>query len=117
MQRSTGKEYLDAGADAVIGAHSHCLQGMEYYKGKPILYSLGNYWFNEKTLDTALAKLHFYGNSETGAYLDIQLLPAVQAGCRTQIAADYNEKKRILSFLESISINAGFTEDGMMYQK
>lgn len=117
VQRTTGKEYLDAGADAVIGAHSHCLQGMEYYNGKPILYSLGNYWFNEKTLDTALAKLHFYGNSETGAHLDIQIVPAVQAGCETHIASDYTEKSRILSFLESISVNAGFTEDGMMYQK
>ena len=116
VQRSTGKEYLDAGADAVIGAHSHCLQGMEYYNGKPILYSLGNYWFNEKTLDTALVKLHFYGNSGTGK-LDIQVIPAVQSGCETHIAKDEAEKKRILSFLEGISINVGFTEDGMMYEK
>ena len=116
VQRSTGKEYLDAGADAVIGAHSHCLQGMEYYNGKPILYSLGNYWFNEKTLDTALVKLHFYGNTGTGK-LDIQIIPAVQSGCETHIAKDETEKKRILSFLESISVNAGFTEDGMMYEK
>ena len=115
-QRSTGKEYLDAGADAVIGAHSHCLQGMEYYNGKPILYSLGNYWFNEKTLDTALVKLHFYGNTGTEK-LDIQIIPAVQSSCETHIAKDEAEKKRILSFLESISINAGFTEDGMMYEK
>ena len=116
VQRSTGKEYLDAGADAVIGAHSHCLQGMEYYNGKPILYSLGNYWFNEKTLDTALVKLHFYGNSGSGK-LDIQIIPAVQSGCETHIAKEDSEKKRILSFLESISINAGFTEDGLMYEK
>ena len=33
VQRVTGKEYLDAGADIVIGAHSHCLQGIEYYEG------------------------------------------------------------------------------------
>lgn len=116
VQRSTGKEYIDAGADAVIGAHSHCLQGMEYYNGKPILYSLGNYWFNEKTLDTALAKLHFYGNGGSGQ-LEIQIIPAVQSGCETHIAKDAAEKRRILSFLESISIGVGFTEDGIMYEK
>lgn len=116
VQRSTGKEYIDAGADAVIGAHSHCLQGMEYYNGKPILYSLGNYWFNEKTLDTALAKLHFYGNGSSG-HLDIQIIPAVQSGCETHIAKDEAEKQRIFKFLESISVNAGFTGDGMMYEK
>lgn len=116
VQRSTGKEYIDAGADAVIGAHSHCLQGMEYYNGKPILYSLGNYWFNEKTLDTALAKLHFSGNGSSGQ-LEIQIIPAVQSGCETHIAKDAAEKKRILTFLESISVNAGFTEDGILYEK
>ena len=49
VQLITGKEYLDAGADIVIGAHPHCLQGIEYYEGKPIVYSLGNFWFNDKT--------------------------------------------------------------------
>lgn len=116
VQRSTGKEYIDAGADAVIGAHSHCLQGMEYYNGKPILYSLGNYWFNEKTLDTALVKLHFYGNG-SGGRLDIQVIPAIQSGCETHIAKEEAKKQRIFKFLESISVNAGFTEDGIMYEK
>ncbi len=58
-QLTTGKQYIDAGADVIIGSHSHCLQGMEYYNGKPIIYSLGNYWFNSKTLDSMLIQLHF----------------------------------------------------------
>lgn len=33
---------IDAGADAVLGAHPHVLQGSEVYRGKPIVYSLGN---------------------------------------------------------------------------
>lgn len=33
------------GADAVIGGHTHCVQGTEYYDGKPIIYSMGNFWF------------------------------------------------------------------------
>ena len=47
-RRSTsalGKQYIDAGADLVIGSHPHVLQGIEYYKGKPIVYSLGNFIF------------------------------------------------------------------------
>ncbi|MBT2658215.1 CapA family protein [Bacillus sp. ISL-18] len=31
--------------DGVIGSHPHVLQGFEYYKGKPIAYSLGNFLF------------------------------------------------------------------------
>lgn len=36
---------IDAGADLVIGHHPHCLQPIDVYKGKPILYSLGNFAF------------------------------------------------------------------------
>lgn len=35
----------DMGADAVIGGHTHCPQGYEYYEGKPIVYSMGNLLF------------------------------------------------------------------------
>lgn len=34
---------VDAGADAVIGHHPHVLQRVAFYRGKPILYSLGNF--------------------------------------------------------------------------
>jgi poly-gamma-glutamate synthesis protein (capsule biosynthesis protein) len=33
---------VDAGADAVLGHHVHVVQGIEWYRGKPILYSMGN---------------------------------------------------------------------------
>lgn len=36
---------IDIGADAVIGHHPHVVQGFEEYKGKPIFYSIGNYFF------------------------------------------------------------------------
>jgi hypothetical protein len=34
---------LDAGADAVVGHGPHVLRGVEFYQGKPIFYSLGNF--------------------------------------------------------------------------
>jgi poly-gamma-glutamate synthesis protein (capsule biosynthesis protein) len=34
--------YVDAGADIVVGHHPHVVQGVEWYQGKPIFYSLGN---------------------------------------------------------------------------
>lgn len=42
-------DFIDYGADAVIGTHPHCPQGWEIYEGKPIFYSLGNFLFNSKT--------------------------------------------------------------------
>ncbi len=44
-QRKLARRWIDAGADGVFGSHSHVFQGREYYKGKPIYYSLGNFFF------------------------------------------------------------------------
>lgn len=38
-------ELINAGADGIIGHHSHVVQGIEIYKQKPIIYSLGNFIF------------------------------------------------------------------------
>lgn len=45
-QRKLAREWINAGADGVFGSHSHVPQGREYYKGKPIYYSLGNFDFD-----------------------------------------------------------------------
>lgn len=42
--RQISKELIDIGVDLVIGCHSHCIQGAEYYKGKPIIYGVGNFF-------------------------------------------------------------------------
>lgn len=42
------RDFIDYGADGVIGTHPHCPQGWEEYKGKPVFYSLGNFFFNSK---------------------------------------------------------------------
>ena len=31
-------------ADVVVGSHTHCLQGVSYIDGKPVFYSLGNFY-------------------------------------------------------------------------
>jgi poly-gamma-glutamate synthesis protein (capsule biosynthesis protein) len=41
---------VDAGADVVVGHGPHVLRGVELYKGKPILYSLGDFIFQNETL-------------------------------------------------------------------
>ena len=45
VQLVLGHAAVDAGADLVIGTHPHVLQGIETYKGRHILYSLGNFVF------------------------------------------------------------------------
>lgn len=56
------RDFIDYGADGVIASHPHCPQGWEEYKGKPIFYSLGNFFFNSKedTLYRAWNRPHWY---------------------------------------------------------
>ncbi|WIV12219.1 CapA family protein [Proteiniborus sp. MB09-C3] len=42
------KELIDSGADCIMGHHPHVLQGIEFYKNRPIVYSLGNFVFGAK---------------------------------------------------------------------
>jgi len=45
--RRMAHQAIDAGAAMVIGSHPHGVQATEWYKGKPILYSLGNFVFDQ----------------------------------------------------------------------
>jgi poly-gamma-glutamate synthesis protein (capsule biosynthesis protein) len=45
-QQTFARRLIDAGADVVVGAHPHVTQGFEIYKGKLIVYSLGNFVFD-----------------------------------------------------------------------
>jgi len=42
---------IDAGADMVIGTGPHVLRGIEFYKGRPIFYSLSNFIYQYRTPD------------------------------------------------------------------
>ncbi len=55
-QKKMGKAFVDAGADVVVGMHSHCMQGLEYYNGKLIVYSLGNFTFSSHDLTCGMLK-------------------------------------------------------------
>ena len=45
-QRQLAQVAIDAGADLVVGAHPHVIEPYEFYKGKLIVYSLGNFVFD-----------------------------------------------------------------------
>lgn len=44
-QKTLAKFTIDSGADLILGHHPHVIQGIEEYKGKFIVYSLGNFMF------------------------------------------------------------------------
>jgi poly-gamma-glutamate synthesis protein (capsule biosynthesis protein) len=50
-QRAMARLAIDTGADLVVGAHPHVIQPNEVYRDKPIIYSLGNFIFDEMWSD------------------------------------------------------------------
>ncbi len=63
VQKTIGRFAIDTGADGVWGHHPHVLQGIETYKDKEIVYSLGNFCFggnhNPKDKDCMIYKMEF----------------------------------------------------------
>lgn len=106
-QLDQAPKIVDAGADLIIGAHPHCLQGIQYFGDVPVFYSLGNFWFNSKTLDTGMVQVDI---SKEGIS-DLRFIPAIQSGCRTDLAYDA-EKERILSYIQSLSPGAVIDSEG-----
>ncbi len=68
-QIDLGRKAIDWGADLVLGHHPHVLQELELYKGKMIVYSLGNFVFGSESNRTnwsMILLLTFRNNSLAG---------------------------------------------------
>ncbi len=80
-QKELAEKYVEAGADLIIGAHPHVLQGFEYIEDVPVVYSTGNFWFNSKTLDSCMIEATLYEGELSG----LRFIPCIQKGCFTSM--------------------------------
>lgn len=106
-QVSSAHAYIDAGADMVVGHHAHTLQGVEIYNDKPIIYNLGNFLFNNETIDTALFKV----NLNKDGSMEYYIVPALQKDSKTEVL-EGDDKLRVINDINSWSINASLDEFG-----
>ncbi len=106
-QLEQGPGLAEAGADLIIGAHPHVLQGLESANGVPVVYSLGNFWFNSYTQDTCVVKVTLGADG----LKSFQFLPALQKGCITALT-EGEEKQRVLQYIQSLSPNVVIDKEG-----
>lgn len=89
-QQKLGKATIDAGADLVLGHHSHRINPIEEYKGKYIVYSLGNFSFagNNKPSDmlTFIFQIRFKYRKGELWNTSFRIVP-----CRISSKQDYND--------------------------
>lgn len=106
-QRTMGKQYIDAGADMVIGSHPHVLQGMEYYNSKPIVYSLGNFVFGSSIPKTALLTADWDGEN-----LSLAFVPGTSSGGYTRPLTGEDEKQAFYRYLTGLSYGVVIDGEG-----
>lgn len=111
-QLDQAPKIADAGADLIIGDHPHCLQPIQYVHGVPVVYSLGNFLFNSKELDTCIVKAVIDENG----LRSLQFVPALQKGCVTSMLHG-EEKTRVLDYMRSISAGISVDEEGIILER
>lgn len=107
-QKTLGHQYIDAGADLVIGSHPHVLQGIEYYKGKPIVYSLGNFVFGSSIPRTMLLEVQLDGEEPV-----LKVIPGTSSAGYTRELTKEEEKQEFYRYLEGIS-SVAIDENGVV---
>lgn len=106
-QEEQAAALAEAGADLIIGDHPHCLQRIDVIDGVPVVYSLGNFWFNSRTIDTGMIRISL---GEEGLR-SMRFIPCLQSECRTSLLQG-EEKKRVLDYMRSISGGVGIDGEG-----
>lgn len=106
-QRTMARQYIDAGADMVIGSHPHVLQGMEYYNGKPIIYSLGNFVFGSSIPKTALLRADWDGEN-----LSLAFVPGTSSGGYTRALTDEAQKENFYQYMTGLSYGVVIDREG-----
>lgn len=111
-QPDQAAKLVEAGADLIVGDHPHCLQEIAYIGDVPVVYSMGNFWFNSKTQDTGILKAVI----DEDGLKSLQFVPAVQSGCKTTIASD-GDYTRILNYIRSLSPTITIDSAGYINKK
>lgn len=104
----------EAGADLIVGHHPHVLQGIDWIGDTPVVYSLGNFLFNSKTLDSCLVTATL--DTNTCTLKTLRFIPAIQMASRAT-APDAAERDRIITYIQSLSPNVTLDSDGYITPK
>lgn len=99
FQYVNAKKILDFGADAIVASHTHLFQDIEMYKGRYILYGLGNFVFDmeeEWTKSGAIVKMKIEGKKIAG----ISVVPMQIKDYKTELVTDEKKKWEFLNALK-----------------
>lgn len=119
IQENIARYAISEGADLVLGHHPHVLQGIEYYEGKYIVYSLGNFVFggnkNPSDKDTMIFQITYSYENNILKDTSINIIPCSLSS--VQDKNDYQptilegeEKERVLNKIFKSSTNLEYID-------
>ena len=108
-QTDIAQEFFASGADAIIGSHPHVLQGIGYVDGKPVVYSLGDFWFNSETKYTTVASLKV----TIDGLEELSVLPCIQEGYETHYLSDESGQSAFYNYLRELSPGVVIDHNGL----
>ena len=127
-QFTYARKVIDQGADVIWGHHPHVLQPVQFYKGKPIFYSTGNFTFGSMSdvdKNTGIFQITYQLEEGVPRLYSFSVLP-----CRTQGKGDFRplpltdakEKETMLKKLiykknvkNMVNLPAEFANTGIVY--
>ncbi len=84
IQKTLARRAIDLGADLVVGHHPHVMQGLDRYKGRYIVYSLGNFCFggntNPRDKDAFIFQMTFRIKNGSVRRVDPRVVPVRLSG-------------------------------------
>ncbi|MGL5648135.1 MAG: CapA family protein [Clostridium sp.] len=112
VQVDLARYSIDMGADMVLGSHPHVIQSMEEYKGKMIVYSLGNFSFggnsNPSDKRTFMVQTKFKFEDDKHTDTEYKVIPTMISSVQGRndyrpTVAEGNNRENILNHLNSLS--------------
>ena len=85
-------EWIDAGADVLVGMHPHVVQTIEVYKGKYIFYSLGNFIFDQYFSFNTTHGIAVSANVHKDK-VEYKILPFSSVGSKVSVPSESNKNK------------------------
>lgn len=117
--KQLSRQLVDAGADAIIISHPHTPQGIEYYSGKPIVYSLGNFFMSARTTASSMWTLGYLADITIYDDHRVEVTPIpyeFDPAGRWFKLLEGEKKEKFLAYLEELSTIARIS-DREEYQK
>jgi len=107
--------FIDIGVDAIVGHHPHVVQGIEEYKGKPIFYSTGNYFFPSMSKAKSnhegyVAILDFSKNE-----MKYDIIPYTQ--CLNGYKVDVVKENEEINFKQKLKVLSNVVKDDLKLQQ